>query len=450
VTRHPSPHRDDRLHALFACPLIHQIANDVGNLGRRTRRHPIAMHLAFGAMSRLYGSANCLDSEITNPHQWAKIVELYNTHAELHDGAVINAVGVPLIADTYRHVRDQLGRHLDDLSDSFTRHAVEIAHAVGLLRVDGPGSRTRPHPSRTIYGDGTIVRPIYRPTNNGRTDPDAAQHSRHDGQIWGNNLVTIATRGSNPNQRVILAVGRVDTPGHEAATAVELIRHVHSHAGDGIQAVVYDGAFRGVHINTIMSDLGLIAVNKVHAATANDTDRTYRQLPLGQWTHTVRGRTCTHTIVAHQGHAHDSTLDDSGNLVLSEPLQRHQVRRYERGKSGWRFTLGVHVPCPKAPFTAWISPHPQPGDTGYGRPDQFRLLAELDPHFQILYGLRNDSEAINAAYKRTLVADRASALGWKRQVLDLMSWGLLTNTLAWQLHADHPARATQHAASSKP
>ncbi len=54
--------------------------------------------------------------------------------------------------------------------------------------------------------------------------------------------------------------------------------------------------------------------------------------------------------------------------------------------------------------------------------------------FKTLYGLRNDSEAINAAYKRTLIADRAATLGWRRQLLDLASWATLTNTLAWHRH----------------
>ena len=47
----------------------------------------------------------------------------------------------------------------------------------------------------------------------------------------------------------------------------------------------------------------------------------------------------------------------------------------------------------------------------YWGPDQLRLLPELDPHFQRLYGLRNDSESINRGYKRTLFADRAAARG---------------------------------------
>jgi hypothetical protein len=283
------------------------------------------------------------------------------------------------------------------------------------------------------------VRPLYRPTNSGRTDPDAEEHVRHDGPIWGNDLVAIAVRGPEAHRRAILAVGRVHERGREAETAVELIRQVHRHAGDAIQAVVYDGAFRGIHHETIMNELGFIVVNKVHPANRNGDTRTYRQVPLGQWTHTVRKRTCTHTLVAHGGAVCDSTLDDTGQLLLSDPLERRQVRRYERGRTGgWRFTLGVTVNCPKEPFVAWISPHPKPDENGYGRPDQFRLLAEADPYFQTLYGLRNDSENINSNYKRTLVADRAAALGWRRQVLDLLSWAILNNTIAWQRHRRRP------------
>jgi hypothetical protein len=140
-------------------------------------------------------------------------------------------------------------------------------------------------------------------------------------------------------------------------------------------------------------------------------------------------------LVAHRGAVHDAVVDDSGTTTLSEPLQRTQVRRYERADGGWRFSLGVDVPCAAGGFVAWIAPHPQDGESDTGRPDQLRLLPEGDPYFQTLYGLRNDSEAINAAYKRTLVYDRAAGLGWRRQVLDLLSWSILTNTLAWHRHS---------------
>ena len=431
--------REARLDALFACPLIHDLAADVGPLSRRPRRHPVALHLAFGAMARLYHSGQRLDAELAHGATWDRVVERYNKGAALHPlGIEIDPNTRVLTTDTYRHVRRWLttDENLGNLQTSFITHSVEVANSVGLLLPHGQGSRTRPHPSRTIYGDGTIVRPLYNKAESGRQDLDADEHSRHDGQIYGNDLVAIATRGPGTNQRVILAVGRVHKRGREAATAVELIRDVHAVAGDGIQAVVYDGAFRGVHHETLMTELGLIVVNKVHATAKGNDGRTYRKIPLGQWSHEVKNRSCDHTLVVCNGSVFDSSLDDGGALVLSEPLPRRQVRRYERSPGkGWRFTLGVEVPCPKGSFTAWISPHRQKGERGFGRTDQLRLLPESDDHFQTIYGLRNDSESINSAYKRTLVADRAAARGWRRQVLDLMSWALLTNSLAWHQHS---------------
>lgn len=437
--RRPTPRRHEHLDALFACPLIHDLAADLGNLTQKPRRHPIALHLAFAAMCRLYRSANHLDNELTDPHLWVAVATRYNHTAHtLPHATPLTDTTTTLTVDAHRHVRDHLTHdvHLTTLLDSFTHHSLRIAQHVGLLLPDGPGSRTHPHPTRTIYGDGTIVRPLYRHDNKVRKDPDIARHTRHDGTHWGNDLVAFATRGPEPHRRVILAVGRVHEPGKEADTAVNLVRHIHQHAGDAIQAVVYDGALRGTHHETIMSELGLIVVNKVHPHTNNDEHRTWRTIPLGQWTHTTRHGPCTHTLVTHNGAVHDTQLDDTGTLTLSEPLQRQQIRRYQRGPRhpGYRFTLGVTIPCPKTPFTAWISPHPQPTDTTHRRPDQLRLIPPNDPHFTTLYNLRNDSEAINSHYKNTLPHQRAATLGWKRQLLDLLAWALLTNTYAWHKH----------------
>lgn len=81
--------------------------------------------------------------------------------------------------------------------------------------------------------------------------------------------------------------------------------------------------------------------------------------------------------------------------------------------------------------TAWISPHPGPGDTTAGRADQLRLIPLHEGLFEELYGLRNDSEAINANYKHTHLYDRAPVLGWRRPLFDLLAWSILNNTLAW-------------------
>jgi len=436
VSRHHAPTRAAQLAALFAAPLIHDIAARL-ELQRRGR-HPIALHLAWGALARLYRSANRLDAELAHPGAWAELVARYNAGAAAHpDGRVVPDHVPRLTADTYRHFRDYLCDHPDRLAllgEVFTEQSVALARALGLLDPDGPGSLTRPHPSRTIYGDGTVVRPIYSNSPTGtRVDPDAEAHRRHDGTVIGNNFLTIAVRGPQRHQRVILAVGRAPRPGGEAAAAIELVRRVHAYAGAGIQALVYDGALRGTHHHTLMSELGILVINKVHPASTSGDRRAWKPHTLGTWTHPVGRRgSCTHTLVAHNGAVHDATIDDHGRLTLSDPLPPKQVRRYPpRRRHGWRFSLGVTVPCPYGTWTAWISPHPAPGDPTHGRPDQLRLLPEHDRHFAPLYGLRNDSEAINAAYKHTLIAGRAPARGWPRQLLDLTSWAVLTNSLAW-------------------
>ena len=425
-----------QVEAVFDSPLIWDIASDVGDrIEGRRRRYPLSLHLAYGALSRVYRSANRLDSEIIDGDLWTTIRRLHNERSD----QTIQPFAPKLTADSYRYARDYLCSHevLPTVVDSFTRRSVEIARQVGLLDPDGPGSRTRPDPSRVIYGDGTVVRPMYGP-DAGRVDPDAAIHQRHDGSIVGNNLVTFAVRGSEPHLRVVLIAGRVPEPGQEAETAVGLLRTLVPIVGDGALAVVYDGALRGVHHDAILTELGLIVINKVHPAGNVDGQRSWRTVMLGTWDHEPDGSRCVHTLAAHNGAVCETYLDHTGTLVLSNPLERRQIRRLPRS-GGHRFSLGVDIPCPKQPFVAWVSPHRQPGDTGYGRPDQVRLIPPDDELFAELYGLRNDSESINGRYKNTLYARRASGLGWRRQLLDLISWAVASNSYAWALHAANTA-----------
>ena len=121
-------------------------------------------------------------------------------------------------------------------------------------------------------------------------------------------------------------------------------------------------------------------------------------------------------------------------MVLAR-LVRRQLKRPKRKNGRYHFTAGYTVPCPAGEFLAWISPHPQhPGDVG--RPDAVRLIAEGEPDFDV-YTLRSDSESHNSGFKRTLLVDRAQSLGGRRQLLDFLSYGLLTNAIT----AHHAAAA---------
>ena len=428
MARHRPPTFAQDLHDVLAGPLIHQLAEDLAGCFPRRRRHPIALHLGFLALQRSAGSANALDAELAAPGMWRLTVDTYNRGATLHgDGLTVGRYLPILTSDTFRHLRDTLTEpdNLDTLLDAHIRRSVILATAVGLLP-DRGGSLTHPDPRRTLYGDGTIVRPLYRPDTPGRIDPDIAQHVRHDGPHWGNNFVLAYCRGPAPHQRVILGAARVDDPGREADTAVALFDRIIAQAGSRIQAVVYDGALRGVHHNQLMRDRGVLVITKVHAASRRDGIKTARTRPLGTRAHHLDEQRCVHTLVIHDGAIHEAVIDAAGDLQLTAPLVRQQVRRTRSQAGGYRFALGVIIACPRQPFTVWISPHPHA--------DQLRLLPESDDGFAKLYGLRNDAESNNNSYKRTLPGRRAVGLGWRRQLLDVTGWATLVNSRAYARH----------------
>lgn len=440
MLRHRRPTFDTQLAALFACPLIHDLAAAIPpQCAGRPARHPVALHLAWAALARWHCSGNRLDAELAHGDLWERIVAAYNTGAAAHPDGVAVRDGIDrLYADTHRHTRDRICDTdiLKALCDQLTESSVALAQQIGLLQPTQVGSRTRPNGVCTIYGDGTILRPMYSAEAK-RNDPDVLVHHRHDGAVAGTKLVHFAVRGPEAHRRIMLALGHVADQGREADRSIELVRDICRHAPDSVAAVVYDGAFRGVHHNLLMTELGLLVINKPHGTRSKKP----RTLPLGTWTHDTPSGPCQHALASVGGSVCDASLDDAGRAVVSEPCDRVQVRRYQRPGDRWRFSVGFRIPCAAGAFTAWISPHPGPGDTTAGRADQLRLIPPHEKLFDELYGLRNDSEAINANYKRTHLYDRAPVLGWRRQLFDLLVWSILNNTLAWWHHAPDAAES---------
>lgn len=281
---------------------------------------------------------------------------------------------------------------------------------------------------RVVYVDPSTGE--HRDTPPGRWDPSAADYHRHDGPIHGNNFVIVSARDHTPGSRVILGVDRVDAPGREADTAVALIERIHTAAGPGITAVVYDGAFHGVHIDHLMRRHGLIVINKVAAAARTDDDVVTKRRPLGSYRHTTAdGNECTHTLHIDNGTVIDVALADDGTPVTVSTATRRQIKRFRRADGTWRFSLGVDITCRHGDFRLWLSPHAT--DTDRTLPEHLRLIPPDDPDFQVLYGLRNDSESFNSQYKRTLLVDRATSVGWERQLFDLLAFAVLENSRAW-------------------
>jgi hypothetical protein len=149
---------------------------------------------------------------------------------------------------------------------------VAQAEAAGNLDPSGSGSFTHPDTSRTFYGDGKVITPLYRNSRRGqvrgferrvRFDPDAGWHTEggNPKKVWGTKFALVSTR--REEGRFIVGIEHVGDD-DEAAAAVRMLRRAHLHA-PGAQAVVWDNILRGVHNQTILTELGLVPVVGVHA-----------------------------------------------------------------------------------------------------------------------------------------------------------------------------------------
>jgi hypothetical protein len=477
--------------AVFRHPALYELAAvipDRSPVGRPAQ-HPGYLLLGYGVLARVFRSGARVEAELAQPAMWRLVTETVADMADrLPDGLTRLPGDRPPGWDAWKYARN---RHLTDpdllaeLGDRFTAAAVVQAKSMGLLDPAGPGSLCHPDRSSVVYGDGTVIRPMYRPPRAKRVtdkrtgaakviyldaadnpidaparrfDPDAADYHGHTGPVHGQNYVCLYARGDAPHQRVVLAADRVDAPGQEAATAVELAKRLHTVAGSGMKVLVYDGALRGTHIEDLMTSCGLIVVNKVAAQPLTEDARAARGCakapkwyPLGTWEHDTPTGPCTHQLSAVNGAVCQTGLDEAGEPVVLDRLDRKQVKRSRRASGRHHFNVGYHVPCAQDPttggFLAWVTPHGEAGDTDARRAENVRIIAEGEPDFTRLYALRNDAEAFNAHLKRTLLVDRAMSLGGARQLLDVVCYGLLNNAVT--AHHTACAAATRSGAASR-
>lgn len=461
-----------RIKAVLAHRALFEIGGelDVRSLVGRPPTHPPYVLLAFGALARISRSTVRVETDLQDPDLWGMV------RGWMIDTIQREHLDLPLPSTTppawhhWRRLRDDHLTSDEGLAALARLHlprAVALARETGLLRPDGKGSFTHPDATRAVYGDGTIVRPIYAPPTAIRTtdddgttvilypdpttgllldhpthrfDPDIAEHHGHRGSVQGHGYVAWHARGPGTYQRVVLAIDHIERPGQEANSAVRLLGDVHREAKDGIQVVIYDGAMRGTHIEQIMTRYGylVIANPPVYQDSGPATATIVRgrggtrvpSLPLGVVSHATAIGTCEHTLAAVDGAVADIDLDDSGDPVIRQLLPRGAVKRARRRDGRHHFNLGYRIDCANGPFEVWLSPHPQREDDP--RPEHLRALPPDDADTLRLRGLRSDAESVHSQYKRTLIVDRAMALGWRRGLIDYYCYAWYSNALTEQ------------------
>jgi hypothetical protein len=424
--------------------------------GGRPRDHPDFMVFVYEALISVYGSARQVEAELAHRLVW----RLVQRHVAKRTGTRLP--GAPMRRHHYLYLRNRYltQDHVQaQLGELHREHAAGCARRLGLLNPDGPGSWTHPHPTRSLYGDGKVITPLYRAHPGDtrldketgeliprRFEPDGGLHFEGTGETaWGTKFVLIAARGPAPRQRVILDAAFVAKPGAEAATATDAITRV-APLVPGAQSVIYDTALRGVHHQTLLRDLGLIPINRVSAAKAGSrkarrskADQRQEKSTLID-TKTVNGETVS--LYARAGQIGIGQLDDTGTMAFT-PLKRVRTHRNADKAGRYRWYNDYELPVHHGGGSVTVRLHGNDEDTKrkFNRTENVRPIPPADPDFPGLFRQRNDAESINRGLDDTLFLRRAHSLGHRRQWLNLLGYALTVNSLALHEHEQQPSAA---------
>lgn len=447
----------ERLEAILANPEIHQLASVVPtpppHIGGRPRHYPAFMALVYEASISVFGSARQVEAEFSHPALWRWLRRL--ARARLG----VRLPRQPMRRHHYLYLRN---RYLTDdavlerLGQIHREAAARQAMQLGLLDRSAGGSWTHPHLDRVLYGDGKVITPLYRAKPGDvrldrttgelrplRAEPDAELHFEGTGETaWGTKFVLLAARGTDVHSRILLDAAFVPSKGGEAATAMRCLERTAPHL-PGAQAVIYDTALRGTHHQTILRDLGILPINRVAAAQAGSKharrnkgeQRVEKLVFVEQKTVQLNdGTSKTIDVYARGGAIGIGTLAADGELIFS-PLSRVRTHR-NADKSGYRWYNDYRLPDRFGGGTVTVRLHADAKDAArkFNRTENVRPIPPDDPAFAELFRRRNDAESINRALEDTMWLRRAHSVGHRRQLLNLLGYALMVNSLAVRRH----------------
>jgi hypothetical protein len=454
-----------KVEGIFRNPALYTLAQSIPKAstlrGGRPRTYPNYMLLGYEALVSVYGSARQVEAELAHPMVWSLIRRLASER--FPDSPELRLPEEPMRRHHYIYGRNRyLTRPdiLQALGEIHRQTAAAQARQLGLLDPGGPGSWTKPHPSRLLYADGKVLTPLFKAkpgqttvdrgtgeVRQTRAELDADLHFEGDGEAaWGVKFVLVAARTNDERGRIILDVEWVPRPGAEAAVAMDCFLRI-APLVPGTQAVVYDTALRGMHHQVLLRDLGLIPINRVTAAEAGastprrrDGRRVEKSVHIEDRVVTLPdGSSRTMRFYARGGAVGIGDLTDRGDLVFVE-LRRIRTHRTRDKNGQYRWYNDYALPAAFGGRTVTMRLHANEEDhiRRFNRTENVRPIPPSDPEFRRLYARRNDAESINRGVVDSLYLGRAHSLGHARQQLNLLGYALMVNSLAL-LAAGHTA-----------
>jgi hypothetical protein len=453
----------ERVEAILRNPGLYELARKIPDAdysrGGRPRMYPVFMWLVFEALLSVYESARQVEAELGHPLVWNFIREIVS---ELDKDELPDS---PMRRHHYIYGRN---RYLTDpgvqqeLMRVHRESAAQAARELGLMNPGGAGSWSHPHLDRVLYADGKVLAPLYKAKpgehvidretgeiRQTRTESDAGLHFEGTGETaWGCKFVLVATRSAAAHGRIILDLDWVPSPGGEAAVAMECFRRV-APLLPGAQGIVYDTALRGVHHQEILRELGLVPINRVAAASVSrGGGKKARRVEKSRFIEEKEismpgGGSESVKLYARAGAVGLVAFDMRGEPLFTQ-LRRLKTHRQANKSGQFRWYNEYALPPRLGGRTVIVRLDTTDDDRarGFNRTENVRAIAPSDPDFEPLFRRRNDIESINRGVDDSLYLGRAHSLGHSRQLMNLLGYALMVNSLALHRHRSRtPATA---------
>ncbi|MEH6373830.1 hypothetical protein V7793_05665 [Streptomyces sp. KLMMK] len=417
--------------------------------GGRPAHYPPYVYLLFLAVRGVYGSARTTAGHLQHPTVWNEIKKGVAQHLGTDEAARLPELGPS--RNHWQHAqRSLLIPHLEDLNAACRDLALKQALRQGLLPLTAPRSWSHPARHQLLVGDGTVAKaptlattPYTLDETTGeirrrRVDPAAWPQTEGGGRpVRGTKFIVFSARRTGYLRRVVITYRHVPHhhPGGEAAAAIETATELLDHPdAAGCLGLVYDGACRGTHRDTLHRR-GRLLINKQHDGLT--------PVPL----HTLDYPRCRHELWAHGGRVTERTYRDDGTSTLTPlPITRLQ-RRGQHTRHRWYHQ--ITVPCPHGPHhhREGVGITTTPGERPPGQSDaerKFHRAEHLVPippgtktHEEI-YSHRDDAESVFAQFDRHLFNGRLIAFGAPAQSLVMLGFLLAQNATSAARHHEDP------------
>lgn len=443
--------------------------------------YPAWALVGFGALISKVGSARAVHMHLRVPRNWQHVLD---TVAETAGQDAVDALGPNARTrgpnrnhwNYWSRVNKTHAAHLEAV---YAPRAVAQAQAQGLLDPLTPVNRACPDPRNTIYCDGKVMTGPVKKRKGVTFDPVTGEvlHNgrpfRHDPassmwqeggekgtQEWGTKLVFTSVRGPGHFNKVNLGMTKLTKGGpSEVDAALGHVRRAAALAGDGVRALAYDGALRGVHINAMMRELGLVVASPVQAASnpnniqsgKKDASRVEKERHYDTLRQRSHNGPCQHVLMCRGGRLGEVVTDSTGRSTWV-PVPVDKLTR-EGNPGAYRFYLELTIPCPvndddeagtKGSHSYRLPLVQTDEDTakGFNRSEYLRQLPPDTKGYARTYGRRPPAESDNSQREARYLFGRLPAYGHDQQALIMLLGSLMENSTSRFLHRRrHPHEA---------